>query len=390
MFNNMIIILVIIISISITYTLIHFKVDISDYSSYYNTVNYELANKNTANLINANTLSNLPDVNLVTTNEEINTIRSCLTDPVKLAEYNADVQVSAYLELCYSTCGNSAEAIAVSETDEYYFSNVRLQPGVWCMINPPECNTKTAMVIATVAGTSCKSKYPRMFDNRGFNIVACNSNTIYDGSNVLWDNLNNVAVNPLTISMTDEDEKLPNGAYRFVCKYADGENENRLIAHPFDRLQPIDDRCINTVYAASYDAHTTFEKDNYTCDCGSYNDTRLKNINDDVRQPCSSCLNEETADGEFVKVSIPYNCSILNTVYSEVTKKVPCGPSKFTRKGNECDRIKIRLLRSSVYNPGQNMKVTHDIRTMPLYEEFSKLFPEEKTTGILPDHTQVV
>lgn len=371
--EKIIVILLIIVLVFIIYNLIYLKIDISGYVDYYNTINFELANKNTSNLINANTLSNLPDINITTTNEDINIIRSCLTDPVQLAPYDEYVDLNVYRTLCFSTCGNNAEVVLISDDEEYYVNSSKLNSGVWCMINPPACNTKTAMIIATVAGTACKSKYPRLFDNSGYSIVACNNNDIYNTKNVLWDNLNNVKVDPLTISITDEDEKLPSGGYRFICKYNDDEDLNRLIENPIDRLQPIKDRCLIGNYAASYDAHTTFKGDSYICDCGNYNDTRLKNRNGDEKQPCTSCIHSEVKDGYTDIVSVPYNCTILNTEYSTVSFKPACGPSKFTRLGNDCDVRQIRVYRTDDFKSVGNSYI-HDLRVMPLAKDFVSTF----------------
>lgn len=375
--------LVIIISLFIIYNLVYLKIDITDYNEYYDTVNYELANKNTANLINANTISNLPDVNIITTNEDINIIQSCLQNPIKLDIYKENININDYYTLCYATCGNSGEVVIISDTDEYYFSNIKLDSGVWCMINPPNCNTKTSMIVSTISGSACKSKYPRLFNNDGFGIVACNNNEIFHNDNILWDNKNNEKVNVNTISLQHEDELLPNGQYRFTCKYGNDENLNKIIPHPIDRLQPIHDKCISGVYAASYSAHTEFTNNNnsYICNCGDFNETRLKNQNDDIKQPCTSCIDKIEENGNFHIYSIPYNCYILNTSYNKLINKNPCGTSKFTQIGNECDMFTLNILQSDTFHSEENSYI-HDLRIMPLYQSFSEQYNEIETEVI--------
>src|ERR1700712_3936912 len=94
--------------LSAFYLLITINVDMKTFIGNYNTINSELVNSNTSKLINADTLNNLPFINILTNNSEINSIRECINNPVKVGDLGSSADL---LGFCKSRCGNGAELV---------------------------------------------------------------------------------------------------------------------------------------------------------------------------------------------------------------------------------------------------------------------------------------
>ena len=226
---------------------------------------------------------------------------------------------------------------------EYYSNGVKLTEGSWCVIDSVPCNTKTGYVVATVNSTLCKSKYPNMFGGpSATTVVACNNEYYPATGSILWDNLRNEAVDPLTINMAREDEMLSDGTYRFSCKYNEDINGNNYIPHPLNRFHPIRDPCKNTIYKASVDVKAVVTPMDWFCDCGNYAKTRVKNLDqENLKSTCTSCI--KTVDPSTNTITVPFNCFNLNSSYKAAREMLPCISSKFTEHGNLCLTMDLHI-----------------------------------------------
>lgn len=370
----------------LVYSCIYFKSGLRDYFEYLEDINSELVNKKTAQLINANTLANLPDINIITNNVDINRYLGCANNPIKLTNLEPDVLEST----CFEKCGNAAQVVTIAQGDEYFYNNVRLDPGNWCLYDIPDCNPKTASYIGAVGGVTCQSKFPELFDNQGYNIIACNSTEIYNSSNILWDNLLNEPVVPTDTSISNVDELLPNGTYRFTCKYGYDDRGNQLLPHPLNRFIPIKDNCISKVKLAHVDAKVEFSKDSsgnttYKCNCGNYQDTRLKNEDEnDEQSACSPCIFSKT-DGpdKYTTVSIPFKCFNLSSTMSDITTARPCYPSKYTDSFTPCDTLKLTCYYPTMYMADDDMyNLRIDLSVMPLSDLLTDSISSRNNTWV--------
>ena len=219
-----------------------------------------------------------------------------------------------------------------------------LTKGSWCILNSVSCNPKTSYVVATVNSTMCKSKYPNMFGGpSGNNVIACNNEYYPATGSILWDNLKNEPVDPLTINMSHEDETLSDGSFRFTCQFNEDINKNKYIAHPLNRFQPIRDPCKNTIYDASSDINAIINTTDWFCNCGNYSETRVKNIDPgNPKSTCTSCLMKKL-DPSTDKVTVPFNCFTLKSSYKDAKEMLPCISSKFIEHGNQCMTMDLHI-----------------------------------------------
>lgn len=355
--------------------------DIKTFWTNYNITNSELVNKNTADLINANTLPNLPFINVVTNNTEINEIRKCINNPVYLGDGPI---TDALYSSCFGYCGNSADIITVDETSEYYYNSIKLSIGNWCVIDPPVCNPKTSMVVATIQGNTCQSKYPQLFDSTGFKTIACNSTEINNVKNKLWDNLNNIEVDPLEISINNQDELLPDGSYRFTCKFDyDPVTQNKIIPHPLNRFIPALDNCTSSIFAAHPAVHAEFITDDnnypigYTCDCGEVNETRVTNVDGTPKSKCSSCILSSTNNS----ATVPISCFTTSSTILTAQSGRPCGDQKFTNSNVYCDTANINITKTNGATIDTS-KGVYPLSAMPLYNEFQGEYTIKNSNAI--------
>uniref|UniRef100_A0AAU8GEY1 PIF-2 n=1 Tax=Faxonius propinquus nudivirus TaxID=3139431 RepID=A0AAU8GEY1_9VIRU len=339
----------IIISITIIFILIYYfaslNIDTSAYFKYLKETNIDFLNKSLIELKNANALVNLPNINIITNNSEVDNIQQCKDGPIFLGETNSNKN---YENICKNSCGYNASVVYITNEVEYYSNDQKLTEGVWCILNNIECNPKTGYVISTINSKLCKSKYPRMFGGEAaMDIIACNNELYPATGSVLWDTANNEAVNPLTIIMTHEDETIVDGTYRFVCKFSESDRGNPYIPHPKDRFHPIIDPCNKTITRASYNVHTTISENNWFCECGDFNETRVKHLDEsNVKSTCTSCYKEIIAD----KLKLPYLCFNQFSNYKNALNILPC--LNYKDNGNECDSVYLNVTKlSDTTNP---------------------------------------
>lgn len=331
-------ILSIIMIIVIIFSLTLLVVETKNYDEYITKMDATLQNKELTELINGSNFNNLPSLNIMTNNTEITSLNSCKSGATWLGQEDKD-----YTNNCYSACGGNGKVIKISNSDEYYVNNSKLLPGYWCVIESVYCNPNTGYIAATVNGGVCKSRFPRMFGgNDATTIVACGNNE-NPVAGILYDYKYNVAVDATTVNLTDEDEKLQDGTFRFACKYKDDNAKNKYVEHPLDRFHPQKDSCLASVFAAHRDAHVNFTEEGWTCDCGEYNTTRIKNLNG-PQSKCTSCLatSSKIADNTY-EHKIPINCITLYSTPDQIPNLNPCPGELFVRQGNQCSTTTLRV-----------------------------------------------
>lgn len=328
----------------------------------------KLENDKIQSLLNGSGINNIPQLNIVSTNSAVTKANSCGAGPVLISD-----KTDGFYDIdCVKLCANSsAKALIVHGDEDYIYDSSKLNTGTYCKIGPkPECNMNTTYAIMTINSVTCLSKFPRLVGGPlGNTIVACNNSKIYDPQNYLFDYKYLTRFDPFTTIVSSEDELLPTGEYRFRCKYNGvDDNENNYIEHPYDRLHPIINYCASNIYRAHPDVKTIFRKTIvypllYECDCGNYNETRVKHIfPDDKTSQCLSLSMSLQPDVKKRKLAIvPYKCFTLFSNLNDVGRLLPCPPEQFTRKGNKATSVTIPL------NTTDDALIEH-----PYYEKFTE------------------
>lgn len=330
--------LTVIVLIFLVYYFFVLNVDTRSYFQYLYKLNVDVVNENLMKLLNANSIVNLPNINIITNNPEIDDMQKCKQGAIFMG---TDPSYD-YTSNCFNTCGSSGKVIHVDSDTERYSNGEKLKPGYWCVINDVYCNFNTGYVIATINSVTCRSKYPHMFGGEAADrIVACRNEFSPSNGSQLWDYYMNEAVDPLTVKMSHENETLDDGSYRFKCKFSDDDFGNLYIAHPHDRFQPITDVCIDKVWRASREAHVVYERDGeWKCECGDFEYTRIKHEDEnDPKSTCTSCY-FEINDKEY---RVPRECFTINSNFTDAGNKLPCQGEKFTRMGNFCETLHLVL-----------------------------------------------
>ena len=317
------------------------NIDPQEYFTYLRKTNTNLLNENIAKLLNADTLENLPNITLVSDNTEIEALKKCKDGAIFMGPL---VEENSYLKQCKKKCGSNGVIIDINIETEYYSNGLKLTEGSWCILNSVSCNPKTSYVVATVNSTVCKSKYPNMFGGpSGNNVIACNNEYYPATGSILWDNLKNEPIDPLTINMSHEDETLSDGSFRFSCQFNEDINQNKYIAHPLNRFQPIRDPCKNTIHKASPEVKAVINSTDWFCECGNYMETRVRNIDlGNTKSTCTNCLMKKL-DPTTNTITIPFTCFTLKSSYKDAKEMLPCISSKFTRHGNQCMTMDLHI-----------------------------------------------
>ncbi|UVT30812.1 PIF-2 [Penaeus vannamei nudivirus] len=328
----------IIIIILILYFVI-LKVDPSQYIEYLLQLNADSTNQALLQLNNANTISNLPDVALQTNNSDISEMVNC-KNTLKYMGPIID-NLENYRTLCKNTCGGAGELLVIESPRDYIYNNEYVQPGVYCTVAPTKCNLKTGYAVATINSVVCKSKFPRMFGGKqATDILACNDAKYPSTGSILWDYANNEEVDPNTVNITHEDETLPDGSFRFRCKFNETEMGNPYIAHPIDRFHPIADVCNKTIYRADYSVHAKVDESGWSCDCGNFSDTRVSHLDSSNPQStCTSCFPEKNDSNNIYK--IPYLCYKETSPHRLATTMSPC--LEYVGAGNYCQKLELNI-----------------------------------------------
>lgn len=304
--------------------------NMSSYLKYLSSTSLSLLSKDLANLMNGNNLQNLPSLNITSNDATVNMLQQCTNGPIYMGNEGSDFS-------CRQMCGSSARTFVVGNNETVVSNGEVLRPGTWCMLNPPDCNLNTTYAVATINSVICRSKHPRVYGgDTGNLIVACNNEHHFNIQNILWDNLNNRRVTQFS-DMQDVDELLPNGLYRFTCRFGDDDYGNQYISHPIDRVHPTRNYCSKDLF---FGHRSIRELENNICDCGNYQDTRVRNkLPNDPTSTCTSCFHERREAQNISTASS--ECFTLFSSYDNITNRLPCMPNQFLRETVQCSRIDV-------------------------------------------------
>lgn len=323
----------------------------------------KLKNNTLRSLLNGSGVYNIPNIHINTMNRPVLSASLCSeTKPLYLGPKT--VKRSDCISTCVST---NVNAFNVTEDEVYLYESQRLKPGGYCLLGSrPACNLRLTYAIMTANSIQCRSKFPRLISGDGNLGVACNNRNISDPRNVLWDNKYNQPFDPHTVDITSEDEKIGD-RYRFECHF-NGRDKygNRYIAHPYDRFQPIPNYCTQLVPFSASTAKPVFDSElnTYTCECNKDNISQT-NIRGPTT-PCSPYSYRVTKDaGARLKLSVPVPCFNTFSPISDVTRRVPCPPNKFTIKSTPMTSVDVFF----------TTKLDEAIEC-PNYEQFVKDEPE--------------
>jgi len=326
-----------------------FSVDCTSYDDYIKRLHIDDLNDPIKHLKDVRGIVNLPNININSSSIQENESAKCADEALFLGEVD-EKSIKQYEDECVNKCTTSSSILVINEGEEYYFHDKLLQTGVWCVPHTFECNLPTGYVVYGLQGPVCKSKFPRCFGGAlATKVIACKDESYTFTNSILWDNLHNVRVDPMTIEMTDEDEKLPGGEYRFTCQYSNDEIGNKLQDHPLDRLHPTKNRCVKNVPSAHPSAGMKVDEIGWYCDCGKFEDTRL--LNEDPHRMKSTCtpypktiteVNYSTFD-----VKTPYKCWNIMSPITDLVKSNPC--INVTEVGINQDTITLRMADQSDY-----------------------------------------
>lgn len=311
-------------------------------------------------LLNGSGINNIPNLNIISTNNQVTIANNCQNGPVYLGKTGSKDE-------CVRTCANStADLINVHEDETYIYNSNKLQVGVYCTIAPrPLCNMKTTYALMTINSIVCRSKYPDLIGGElGTEIIACKNRFISDPKNVLWDYANNELFSVYRTEFTDTNERLSDNSYRFACKFNGLDaNGNKYIANPLNRFHPMRNYCAGLVHDASDNIKTVFDNLNRTfeCDCGNFDETRVKNI--DPNNKRSQCSNLVVIDIPGIRskriLTVPYKCFNLFSPLSDVGRYLPCPNDQFTRDGSQMATVTVE------YSTSLSSVIEH-----PQYDDF--------------------
>ncbi|ATY70204.1 pif-2 [Tomelloso virus] len=322
----------------------------------------KLADNKIQSLLNGSGINNIPNLNIISTNASVTTANACGKGPVYIGSTGTDHD-------CIRTCANSsATVINVADGETYIYESALLQTGASCVIGArPQCNMKTSYAMMTINSVVCRSRFPNIVGGPlGTTLVACNNKQITDPQNYLWDYKNNKKFDPLSTTITDEDEVLNDGTYRFRCKFNGYDiRQNQYVQHPNNRFQPFRNYCASGIYAAHPNVKTVISEDgsSYTCDCGTYSETRVRNIEpSDKSSQCADVYRHNDTGGVNSRqiMVVPYKCFTLYSPLDDVGKYFPCPNDQFTREGSQFSSVSIP------YSTDPNKIIEH-----PMYKDMS-------------------
>ncbi|KAI5630602.1 pif-2 [Venturia canescens] len=301
----------------------------------------ELRDTDLSSLLNGSSINNIPQLNLITTNAVVALANKCGKGPVFIGSKDATDSE------CIKTCLSSTAKVLNVRDDHTFYYSVILKRGAHCIIGPrPECNMRMTRALMTINSVTCRSRFPSLVGGPlGTQVVACNNLVINDPKNVLWDYKYDTQFDPDLTILDHEDERLPDGSYRFRCKFRGKDARNNFyVQHPNNRFHPFKNYCTANAYGTldEMGAIISDDKRSFVCDCGNPERTRMYNMfpND----PKSQCSPHTLKAGPAEKkdpghemntkqiLSVPYKCFTTKSPIDDIANYMPCPRDKI--KGN--------------------------------------------------------
>lgn len=232
---------------------------------------------------------------------------------------------------CSKKCNSERyEYKYIDKQQDVVIDNRRLY-GAYCMIKAiAQCNLNTSQALVGPDGYKCVTKYPNIFGGvTGNTIVGCNG--------ILNDHLLGHTYEytiPSKLNMSDINEKLPNGKYRFTCK-------DDLIPYPPELGTRFD---VDANVCNALDPLGKFE--NYKCECTRY-------VNQDTGSICSSCRDgwakSNGLPGESYAPTIGRDCiNPFQSSHLDRFIQFACGPSTIAQN-KTCEHALVNV--TNTYMP---------------------------------------
>lgn len=137
--------------------------------------------------------------------------------------------------------------------------------GSYCLPNDAAiCNENTSIVVYGKDGWRCFPQMRAFAGEGGNKIVCCDGNLLDRATGKVWRNY----IDP-SLRLTDVDETLPDGTYRFVCPGGTDAIKNKLIESPMDRLHLLTNNCAKLIPYANTEIRPNFNTGE--CICGPDN-----------------------------------------------------------------------------------------------------------------------
>nr|CAR40194.1 putative per os infectivity factor PIF-2 [Chelonus inanitus] len=327
------------------------RISTSEYYEYYNDLKERVKNKQLAQLMNGQLMDNLPNINLFVNNHHDSDLMKCTSTnalflrdvPDNLTEADVVTNNHSYDSQCQKICkSGSAKALVITDVEkqEVYMNNTRLNPGIWCVGDRPQCNLRTTYAVITASGDIvCRSKFPDLFGGpTGDKVIACNNHQYYNRNNKLIDNRTGQPVDPKTVYI-DKNKPM---SEQFTCEFGRDDYGNYYIKHPLNPFHPFRNPCAVKLTNTDLKASDMFNPETGECDCTKLGSIELRNaLADNKRSTCTGCRNEFQADVKMLQIES--ECFNMNDPAVDARHKLPCFPDKIKSNFVRCDLIKLGM-----------------------------------------------
>lgn len=221
-------------------------------------------------LVNGSGIYNIPDLVINSENSDIRRAIECAEYPLKMLDGSPPTD-----DVCIKTCLNSsATALEVKDDGKnHIIDGYKIGPGNYCRIGKkPNCASHITDILLTPNSVVCMNRFPRMLGGpTGSDVVACGP------GGTLIDNANGGDPFDISIPFTSDDELLPDGSYRFTCKFGNDKRNNPYMPSRHDRFIPTVNLCAQYINGAHEEVKMLYKEDGGAfCYCGDADETRVK------------------------------------------------------------------------------------------------------------------
>lgn len=227
-------------------------------------------------------------------------------------------------ELCRNVCDSGDFDYKFIDKSGIFVNKKEIR-GAWCLPKPiSRCNLSTSNAYIGINRYECITKFPQLLGGQyGNQIIGCGpDNTFMD---LLEDQTYSKYI-PTNLIINDLDERMPNGEYRYICKFKSSDYfslEKTALGGRFDME-------VNS--CAIFNSPGTLDIKTLTCKC----DNNF-NLNDDPNMPCTNCTSgfavideDRKQSGSRYGYSMGRNCvhPARVTHHESLLSTIPCGMSK--------------------------------------------------------------
>lgn len=256
---------------------------------------------------------------------------------------------------CESVCQSGDYDYKFIEQNGIFVNNKEIR-GAWCLPKPiSRCNLNTSNAFIGINRYECITKFPQLLGgSSGNQIIGCGPD------NSFYDMLNEQTYSkyiPSNLVINDLDERMPNGEYRYQCKFNKNEYvslENTGLGSRFD---------IEKNICTTFNSPGILDFKTLTCKC----DNNF-NVDNDPNKPCTDCtsgfgiIDEDRKQyGSRYGYSIGTNCVHPDRVtHSESLLSVmPCGLSKMLnfKENQKTSCLRTLVLATNTYTPEMLEKI---------------------------------